>query len=144
MPGHDRRRRLGWALGALAALVLGVAGWAAFAPFVSGSRELSYVIPEGTATRQKADASFAVLPSTIRLTLGVQDVLIVRNEDDATHQLGPILLAPRQTYRIPFRTPSRFQYACSLHSSGQLTIVVEPTPRIGAERLLWRLARVRA
>ena len=45
----------------------------------------------------------------------------------------------RQTYRIPFRRPGRFQYACSLHAAGTLTLLIDAEPGRGVERLRWRL-----
>jgi plastocyanin len=65
--------------------------------------------------------------------------VVVTNDDTAVHVVGPIVLGSRQTYRIPFRRPGRFQYACSLHAAGRLTIVVASEPQIGLERLRWRL-----
>ena len=82
---------------------------------------------------------FNVLPSPIHLTVGVRDVLVLTNDDDAIHQVGPIILGSRQTYRIPFRRPGNFQYACSLHAAGTLTLVIAPAPAAGLDRLRWRL-----
>jgi hypothetical protein len=126
---------------ALVALLVAGGTYAALAPLPSPPHDLTYVVPPGTAARLASGAELNVLPSTIHLTVGVRDVLVLRNEDDAMHQVGPILLGPRQTYRIPFRIPGRFQYACSLHIRGQLDIVVDPAPPVGWARLLWRLAR---
>lgn len=121
------------------ALVL-IAGWLALAPLSAGSREIVYVIPPGTLAGNKTGRPMDLLPPEIHLTLGVRDVLVLTNDDSAAHYVGPIVLASRQTYRIPFRRPGRFQYACSLHTAGRLTIVVTPEPQIGLERLRWRLA----
>ena len=133
------------ALGATAVVVLALAAaaWAAFAPLPTTSRELAYLIPPGTAARVKAGAPFTVLPSPVHLTLGVRDILVLTNDDEVIHQLGPVILGPRQTYRIPFRQPGRFQYACSLHASGSLTLVIEPAPTAGLARLRWRLEHAR-
>jgi hypothetical protein len=108
---------------------------AAFAPLPSGPREAVYVIPRGFA----AGAAPAPLPARLRFTLGVRDVLVLRNEDDRPQRIGPVLLEPGQTYRVPFRSPAEFQLACSAHTSGQLTIVVEAAPRAGLARLAWRI-----
>jgi hypothetical protein len=125
--------------GVLVAVALGAAGWAAFAPFSEGSRAVTYVIPPGTAARLKAGESLSVLPSPIHLTVGIRDLLVLTNDDDAIHQLGPVILGSRQTYRIPFRRPGAFQFACSLHAGGTLSLVIAPTPAPGVERLRWRL-----
>jgi hypothetical protein len=52
---------------------------------------------------------------------------------------GPVQLAPGQTYRVPFSAPATFDFACSAHDEGQLTIVVEREPVPGWPRLRWRL-----
>jgi len=52
------------------------------------------------------------------------------------------VLGSRQTYRIPFRKPGRFQHACSLHAAGSLSLVIDPPPAPGLDRLRWRLARL--
>ena len=128
-------------LGATAVIVLALAAgaWAAFAPLSTSSREVRFVIPPGTATRVKTGTPISVLPSPVHLTLDIRDILVLTNDDDAIHQLGPVILGPRQTYRIPFRKPGRFQYACSLHAAGTLTLFIEPAPAAGLERLRWRL-----
>ena len=129
------------AVAALTALALALAGaaWAALAPLPEGSHALTFVIPPGTAARLKAGEPLSVLPSPIHLTVGVRDVLVLTNDDDAVHQVGPIILGSRQTYRIPFRRPGQFQYACSLHAAGTLTLVIAPAPAAGLDRLRWRL-----
>jgi hypothetical protein len=133
--------RRGGVVAALAglALALGATGWAAFAPLPEGARAFTFVIPPGTAARLKAGEPFNVLPSPIHLMVGVRDVLVLTNDDDAIHQVGPIILGSRQTYRIPFRRPGNFQYACSLHAAGTLTLVIAPAPAAGLDRLRWRL-----
>jgi hypothetical protein len=136
-----RRRGAVAVLGVLA-LALAAAAWAAFAPLPGGSHALTFVIPPGTAARLNAGEPLTVLPSPIHLTVGVRDVLVLTNDDDAVHQVGPIILGSRQTYRIPFRRPGQFQYACSLHAAGTLTLVIAPAPAAGLDRLRWRLDRL--
>ena len=121
-------------------LLILIAGGLAVAPLSAGSREIVYVIPPGTLAANKTGKPLELLPAEIHLTLGVRDILVLTNDDSAVHYVGPIVLASRQTYRIPFRRPGRFQYACSLHAAGRLTIVVTPEPPMGFERLRWRLA----
>jgi hypothetical protein len=66
---------------------------------------------------------------------------VLTNDDEVIHQVGPIVLGSRQTYRIPFRRAGRFQYACSLHVTGALTLIIAPEPAAGLDRLRWRLGR---
>ena len=105
---------------------------------------VAFVIPPGTAARLKAGEAAGVLPSPLHLTVGVRNVLVLTNDDDVIHQVGPIILGSRQTYRIPFRKPGRFQYACSLHAAGTLALVIDPPPAAGLERLRWRLSQLTA
>lgn len=127
---------------ALAVGLLGLAGlaWAAFAPMPERGAALTFVVPPGTAARLKAGEALNVLPSPIHLTVGVRDVLVITNDDEAIHQVGPIVVGSRQTYRIPFRRPGTFKYDCSLHATGTLTLVIDPPPAAGLARLRWRLA----
>jgi hypothetical protein len=129
---------------ALAGAVVGlgaVAGWAALAPLPAGPRELVYVIPPGTAAHAAAGHDPQVLPGRIRLTLGVQDVLVLRNDDVVEQRLGPALLAAGQSYRLPFKAPAEIPLACSVHRDGQITIIVEEAPGPGPARLAWRIRR---
>lgn len=135
-------RRRGAVALAVLAVALGAAVWAALAPLPEGSHALTFVIPPGTAARLRAGEPLTVLPSPIHLMVGVRDVLVLTNDDDAVHQVGPIILGSRQTYRIPFRRPGQFQYACSLHAAGTLTLVIAPAPVAGLDRLRWRLDRL--
>jgi hypothetical protein len=119
--------------------VLGAAAvWAALAPVPSGPREVVYIVTKGSAARLASGAS--AIPSRLRFTIGVRDVLVLRNDDDVPASFGPVKLEPGQTYRVPFDTPGEFQLACSLHPAGQVAIVVVPIPQPGWARVAWRVA----
>jgi hypothetical protein len=135
---RPRRGLLGVAAAA-ALLVVAAAAWAAFAPIPSGSREAVYVIPKGTAARLAAGEKVQAFPSRMRFTIGVRDLLVLRNEDDQPQSFGPVALAPGQTYRVPFSAPATFDFACTAHEDGELTIVVERAPVPGWSRLRWRV-----
>jgi hypothetical protein len=138
MAGPGRRR---WFIAAVAAglVVLATAGWAAFMPLPPMPRERVYVIPKGTGARQAAGQPVSPVPSHIHLWIGVQDVLVLRNDDDVPQSFGPIQLRPGQAYRVPFQAPATFDFACSVHEDGQVTIVVERAPTSAWARLRWRL-----
>jgi len=113
-------------------------GWAALWPLSAGSREQLYQIPKGTSERRLAGEDLEILPHTIRLTLGQKDVLALKNNDAAPHIFGPTLIMPGQTFRLPFTTASTNSFVCTAHADGQLTIVVDPEPTPGWQRLRWR------
>jgi hypothetical protein len=116
-----------------------VIAWAALAPVpVAADREQPFVIPEGTWARRMAGDPVEILPQRIRLTLGINDVLVLTNRDDVPQTFGPALLMPGQSFRLPFELASEYQFACTAHASGQMTIMVEPFPATPWGRLRWR------
>ena len=127
------------ALGILGLAGLVVGTWAALAPLPALPRERIIVIPRGA--NLLASQPF---PSDIRLTLGLQDVLVLRNEDDRPQLVGGIEIAAGQSLSIPFYRVQDFQLACSAHPSGQLRISVSALPERGPTRLWWRVRRLRA
>jgi hypothetical protein len=137
-----RHRRYYWIVGALAGFAAGATAWAALTPVDSGTRELVYVIPKGTWARRMAGEDIQVLPSEIRLMVGVKDVLVLKNQDDVPQLFGPVLIMPGQSFRLPFGRPSSYQFACSLHVSGRLDVIVDAMPEAGWQRLRWRVATI--
>ena len=125
-------------LGALA-LLLGALGWAALAPIQPLSRDELFEIPAGTWARRQAGDKVRILPDTIHLTLGANDVLLLKNLDDVPQVFGPVLIMPGQSFRLPFEVASTYSFACSAHASGEMKVVVEPHPGRGWPTLRWRL-----
>jgi hypothetical protein len=137
----DRLRRH-WLLSLLLAAGLGTLAWGALAPIHTRSRDKLFEIPKGTWARRMAGDKVEILPSTVRLTLGLRDVLLLRNSDTVPQIFGPILIMPGQDFRLPFETVSENQFSCTAHASGQMTVIVEPMPNPGLARLRWRLAEL--
>jgi len=133
------RVRCIWVTALLSLLVLAVTLWAAFAPIVSDSPDELFEIPKGTFARRMAGDKVEILPSEVRLTLGVRNVLLLRNLDDVPQIFGPTLIMPGQSFRLPFELASDYQFACTAHASGQMTVIVEPYPAAGPARLRWRM-----
>ncbi len=133
-----------WArlVAAVAVLVFGGLGWAALTPVEGASREAVYEIPNGTSARRLAGESVDIFPQTIRLTLGLRDVLVLRNADEAPHVFGPTLILPGQSFRLPFSTASTYSFECTAHPNGGLNVIVGPGPAAGWERLAWRWHRL--
>lgn len=134
------RRRLAWlTFGSVLGLVLAAVTWAALAPLSIDSRDELFEIPHGTYARRMAGDKVDILPDTIHLTLGANDVLLLRNQDDVPQIFGPTLIMPGQSFRLPFEVASTYSFACSAHASGQMSVVVAPRPEAGWQMLRWRI-----
>ena len=127
---------------ALSLLVLGGLGWAALAPIAMVSHDELFEIPRGTSARRMAGENTEILPQTIRLTLGLNDVLVLRNSDNVPHIFGPTLIMPGQSFSLPFSTASTYSFLCTAHADGQLSVIVDPAPAPGWDRLRWRWRRL--
>ena len=120
------------------ALAVSALAWAALSPVAADDRDEVFEIPKGTWARRMAGDKVEILPSEVRLTLGVKDVLVLKNSDDVPQVFGPVLMMPGQSFRLPFETASSYQFACTAHASGQMTVTVVPGPDSAWERLAWR------
>jgi hypothetical protein len=123
------------------ALVLVAAGWGVwggFTPLESATREAVFTIPHGTWAQRMSGNKVALLPDEIRLTLGLRDILVLKNEDSVPQIFGPALMMPGQSFSLPFEVASDYQFMCTAHASGQMTVVVEPYPATPWARLWWR------
>jgi hypothetical protein len=121
----------------LACTVLGTLTWAAATPIAPEAREETHTIPQGTWARRRAGQDVEILPSTIHLTMGVKDILVLVNKDDVPQLFGPVLMMPGQSFRLPFNLASEYQFTCTAHVSGFLTVIVAPPPS------WWHLALLR-
>ena len=126
-------------LGVLMGVLLAAVAWAALAPLALASRDEPFEIPPGTYARRMAGDKVDILPDTIYLTLGANDVLLLRNQDEVPQIFGPTLIMPGQSFRLPFEVASTYSFACTAHASGQMSVVVAPTPEPGWQLLRWRL-----
>jgi hypothetical protein len=134
-------RRLHWVYVLSLAGVLGL-GALAVTPVRLESNEQVFEIPKGTWARRIAGDAVEILPDEIRLTLGLRDVLVLKNSDDVPQIFGPTLMMPGQSFRLPFEMASEYQFACTAHASGQMTIIVEPFPSTPWARLRWRVLEI--
>ena len=130
------RRIRGWFLAAVIPAAVGA--WAAFAPLHVENRDEVFTIPKGTWARRMGGDQVEILPSVVRLRLGIKDVLVLENHDDVPQAFGPVLMMPGQSFRLPFEMASTYSFACTAHASGQMTVNVAPAPEAGWERLAWR------
>jgi hypothetical protein len=124
------------ALAAVCVVALAVVG---FTPIESASHDQIFAIPKGTWARRMSGDKVEILPDHIRLTLGIRDILVLRNQDNVPQIFGPTLMMPGQSFRLPFERAAEYTFACTAHASGQMTIVVEPNPTTPWARIRWRL-----
>ena len=113
--------------------------WLALAPIRAATRDEPFDIPRGTWARRMAGDKVTILPAEVRLTLGVHDVLLLRNLDDVPQMFGPVLIMPGQRFRLPFEQAGDYQFACTAHASGQMRVLVAPMPATGWARLDWHI-----
>ena len=131
-----RRHQLACAL--IGAFLLALL-WGALAPLRTPSQERSFTFPAPAPMTSPSAGRALALPREIRLTLGVQDVLLLRNLDRQPHVFGPLQLLPGQEFRLPFEQAGAYAYACPDVTGGTLTVRVVRLPDPGSERLRWRL-----
>jgi hypothetical protein len=126
-----------WPLSALAAVIGLLALWSMLAPVKGGSHQLLLAFPRGVSV------SGMTVPREIRLTRGVQDVLLLRNSDRVPIVFGPLKIAPGRDVRLPFSEEGLYQYVCPPVLGKVVRVRVVAAPGPGWARLAWRLDNLR-
>lgn len=129
-------RRLRWTLAAVLALAL---LWAALAPLGYPTRERLLEFPRGAAVLRGSAAANNLVPGELRLTLGVRDVLLLRNRDLVPHVFGQVLVLPGHDFLLPFEQAGNFPFACDAAPHASVMVHVLPEPDPGWRRLRWRV-----
>jgi hypothetical protein len=88
------------------------------------ARRVVIIIPPGTAERIEAGDPASVPPHQIEMVLGVQDILVIDNQDTVWHEVGPYWIAPGRTLTQRFTRPGVVRQACTMTSEQQVEIVV--------------------
>lgn len=81
-------------------------------------------ISAGTAARVAAGEAVPSIPSD--LVFVVDDVLVVKNEDTTSHQLGPVWVPPGATSSLMLDQANKFDYACTFQPTRYLGLDVRP------------------
>ena len=103
------------------------AGWQqAWRESREATRQLVYVVPEGTTAKLGAGQAVNVLPGTVELQIGGQDTLIIRNEDIFPIDIGGVKIDTGQSYIQQFTVPGTFDLVCSVHTSDKIRFIVTP------------------
>lgn len=129
-------QRMRWTLTGVLLLAL---LWAALAPLGDATRERVLEFPRGAAVLRGSAAGNSLVPSQVRLTLGVRDVLLLRNRDIVPHVFGQVLVLPGHDFRLPFEQAGSTPFACDVAPGARVLVRVEPEPDPGWQRLRWRL-----
>ena len=131
-------RARAFVLAGVAASALAALAWSALAPVCSASRDQIFEIPKGTWARRMSGDKIEILPDHIHLTLGVRDILVLRNHDAVPQIFGPTLMMPGQSFRLPFEQAAVYTFSCTAHASGQMIISVDPYPATPWAKTSWR------
>lgn len=85
-------------------------------------QRIELVIPAGAAERVKAGESTPSLPDHLEFLAG--DVLVVKNEDAVSHQLGPIWVPPGASGSLRLDTAQLYSYSCSFQPTSYMGLDV--------------------
>lgn len=72
---------------------------------------LRLIIPMGTANLLKTGGEPPKIPADMTIVVG--DVLVVENQDDVDHQLGPLFIPKGTTAKLAFNKSENLAYACT-------------------------------
>jgi len=116
------------AVGVVLGAILVAVAWTAFgAEQMAPPRDVQLTIPSGTAALIAVGKPSAI-PSQIQLNQG--DRLILVNEDVVTHTLGGWSVNSGTSLTIVTQSAITNVFACSIHQSGSLAIIVNPRPSL--------------
>jgi hypothetical protein len=88
------------------------------------ANRVELIIPAGTAERIAAGETAVGIPDRMSFVEG--DLLIVRNEDSVSHQLGPVWVPPQTSGVLEVGAASDYSYECSFSESKYFGLEVKP------------------
>lgn len=113
-------------LGFLLGTLLVVVAWFSFGvDQVAPPKDVNLVIPRGLAADIAAGRP-ASLPSEVRLVAG--DRLVLDNRDVVVHTIGGWQVSPGQVLTIVAEAAAANVFACTIHPSGSLGLIIAPRP----------------
>ncbi|HUF39758.1 MAG TPA: hypothetical protein VMN57_14635 [Anaerolineales bacterium] len=84
--------------------------------------EIALTIPSGAAVRVAAGHEEPGIPAELDFVVG--DTLVVYNDDDVAHELGPLFIPAGASARLVMESANVFQYDCSFRPSSYLGLTV--------------------
>lgn len=85
-------------------------------------KTVELVIPKGTAKRVEAGEQVPSIPEDMVFVVG--DTILVVNEDDVDHQLGPLWVPAGSSASLIMENANKYAYGCSFQPSRYLGIDV--------------------
>lgn len=101
-----------------------------------GPQVIELVIPPGTADLVARGEDNLSIPADMTFVVG--DTLVVRNQDDVNHQLGPLYIPAGSSASLTFDAVQNYAYACSFQTGRYLGLDVRE-PLTPGTRLLGTL-----
>jgi len=92
-------------------------------------QDVKLVIPAGTAERVARGEVPPTIPKDLTFVVG--DVLVVVNQDNVDHQLGPLWIPPGTTASLPLDTEQQFAFQCSFQPTQYLGLDVREPVTFG-------------
>ncbi len=80
------------------------------------------VIPAGTGARVDAGEQVDIVPRRILVPVG--GALVLENQDDRVHTIGPYAVGPGRQFRMLFTRPGTYAGVCSIDPRNHIEIVV--------------------
>ena len=88
-----------------------------------GAQTIELTIPAGTAEKVAAGEPVPAIPTEMVFVLG--DVLVVNNQDDVPHELGPLFVPAGSSASLPMDRADNFALNCSFSASNYLGLEVK-------------------
>jgi plastocyanin len=111
-----------WSTGLLAIASIVAIAALFLAPRAVSAQAIDISVPAGTQARIDAGEEIVLFPR--RLEVRVGDRLTITNDDEVTHQVGPYVVGSGQRIDQTFTSTGTIEGICTLHPSGEVTIVV--------------------
>lgn len=93
-------------------------------PLRERPQRIELVIPPGTNQRIAAGEHTETLPQNLDLLAG--DVLVVINQDEVSHQLGPVWVPAGSTGSLSLQQPNLYSLSCTFQPARYLDLNVRP------------------
>lgn len=87
-----------------------------------GAETVTFVVDPGTGERLDAGEVVELMPAEVRLDVG--DTIVIRNDDDRDHVVGPYFVRSGETLQQTYTRAQVLVGECQLSGEGELRVVV--------------------